>query len=99
MLHRSGFLCVLLALSSIATAAVPINDDWDNRIAMPPATVLTPAGFSNTQVDIAEATTAASDPLVVCKNGDPAQRGNSVWYSVRFVGTGQNFHINLSALG
>lgn len=99
MLHRLKLLALALGFSASATAAVPVNDDWSNRIAMAPAAVLTPTGYSDTQVDIAEATTEASDPLLVCKNGDPAQRGNSVWYSVRFVGAGQDFHINLSALG
>ena len=99
MLQRFGLASALCVGGTSAWAAAPVNDDWANRIAMPPATVLTPGGFSDVQAGIAEATTDATDPLVVCKNGDPAQRGNSVWYSLRLVGAGQNFHVNLSALG
>lgn len=99
MLQRFGLAAALCVGGTSAWAAAPVNDDWANRIAMPPATVLTPGGFSDVQAGIAEATTDATDPLVVCKNGDPAQRGNSVWYSLRLVGAGQNFHVNLSALG
>jgi len=33
------------------------------------------------------------------QDGDPAQRGNSVWYSLRLQGAGQFFHVNLAALG
>lgn len=99
MIQRFGVAAALCIGSTCGWAAAPDNDDWANRIAMPPAAVLTAGGFSDVQASIAEATTDATDPLVVCKNGDPAQRGNSVWYSLRLVGAGQNFHVNLSALG
>ncbi len=60
--------------------AQPANDNWANRIDIPLASLT--AGFINTQTDIANATTEASDPSMVCKGGDPAQRGNTVWYSL-----------------
>ena len=92
----------MLGLGMIASgsaAAVPANDDWANRIAINPTTLLAPGGYSNTQADIPDATTDASDPLLTCKNGDTNQRGNTVWYSLRFNGAGQSFYVNLRALG
>lgn len=89
----------MLVLSTPALAAPPINDDWSARIAIDPAVLQSPGGYSDAQATIAEATTDSSDPILPCKNGDVSQRGNTVWYSLRFNGAGQSFHVNLSALG
>ncbi len=89
-------LCMFTCASAFA---VPVNDNWADRTTINPATLLAPGGYSDSQSTISEATTEATDPLLPCKNGDPAQRGNTVWYGLRFVGAGQNFHVNLSALG
>jgi CSLREA domain-containing protein len=86
-------------VSAAVIAAPPVNDDWSSRIVIDPSVLLSPGGFADQQATIAEATTDATDPILPCKNGDVAQRGNTVWYSLRFVGAGQNFHINLAALG
>lgn len=102
MSRSSTLRCVLLCALGVATpvmAAPPSNDDWSSRISIDPLVLLSPGGFSNTQGAINEATTDPSDPILPCKNGDVAQRGNTVWYGLRFSGAGQNFHINLSALG
>lgn len=88
-----------LCLPDHALAAPPANDDWANRIVISPASVLAPGGYSDSQSSINEATTDASDPLLPCKNGDPAQRGNTVWYSLRLSGVGSAHYLNLSALG
>ncbi|MCB1611971.1 MAG: hypothetical protein KDI60_09490, partial [Xanthomonadales bacterium] len=79
--------------------SVPSNDDWANRIQINPATLQLPGGFSDSQPDIALATTEGTDPILACKNGDTQQRGNTVWYGLNFASPGQNFHVNLSALG
>lgn len=93
-----GLMC-LFALSTSAWAAPPPNDDWSARIAIDPTVLLSPGGYSDVQSTIAEATTDPGDPILPCKNGDVTQRGNTVWYSLRFNGAGQSFHVNLSALG
>jgi CSLREA domain-containing protein len=93
-------LAAAMAMPVVAFAgSAPVNDDWANRIQINPATLLTPGGFSDTQADIALASTAASDPILTCKNGDTQQRGNTVWYGLNFATPGQNFYVNLSALG
>lgn len=86
-------------VSGAALAAPPVNDEWSGRIAIDPSVLLSPGGSMDLQTTIAEATTQASDPILPCKNGDVAQRGNTVWYGLRFVGAGQHFHVNLAALG
>jgi len=67
MPYRSIFVVFTGVWSAAALAAPPVNDNWGDRIAMPPATVLSPRGFSDSQTSIADATTEASDPLLVCK--------------------------------
>lgn len=98
-MNRLLLPCAALALSTQVAAAPPPNDDWSGRIAINPATLQSPGGYSDVQATISEATTDATDPILPCKNGDVSQRGNTVWYSLRFNGAGQDFHVNLSALG
>lgn len=86
-------------LAAGALAAPPANDEWASRITIDPNVLVAPGGFSDTQSTINEATTDVTDPLLPCKNGDVTQRGNTVWYGLRFNGPGQTFHVNLSALG
>lgn len=91
-------LAMSLALGSgLALAQVPINDEWNNRIDIPLASL--GAGFNNTQPGIAEATISASDPLLVCKNGDPAQRGNTVWYHLDLSAQTAPVYLNSAAAG
>jgi CSLREA domain-containing protein len=75
-LFRFALFC---GFSTIATA-VPVNDNWADRIVIPLASLT--AGFVDTQAEIMDATTEATDPPLVCKSGDPAQRGNTVWYGL-----------------
>lgn len=70
----------LVLLATPVLAAPPVNDNWTGRITIPPASLSAPGGFTDTQGTIGEATTEASAPILVCKNVDPAQRGNTVWY-------------------
>lgn len=90
----------LILLATPLWAAPPTNDNWSGRISIPPASLAAPAGFTDAQATIGEATTEASDPILVCKNGDPAQRGNTVWYSLTLPGGANDiYYLNLSALG
>lgn len=103
MSHRS-MRCLVVGLVALMptlamAGSVPSNDDWANRIQINPATLQLPGGFSDSQPDIALATTEGTDPILACKNGDTQQRGNTVWYGLNFASPGQNFHVNLSALG
>ncbi len=75
-MFRFAFLC---GFSTIA-AAIPVNDNWADRITIPLASLT--AGFIDTQAEIMDATVEATDPPMVCKAGDPAQRGNTVWYGL-----------------
>ncbi len=43
------------------------------------------AGFSDSQ-ELAEATTEATDPSVICKIGNPLDRGNTAWYGLNTGG-------------
>lgn len=65
--------------SQTAQAVPPANDDWANRIQISAAQLS--AGFSDSQ-NLAEATTSASDPGVMCKIGNPTDRGNTAWYGL-----------------
>lgn len=68
-----------LALASVAfsiKALPPSNDDWAQRI------VVAALPFSNTLNNIAEATTADTDPRPFCRIGTPGQGVRSVWYSI-----------------
>lgn len=94
----SGLLMTLIATPVLA--APPVNDNWTGRIIIPAASLSSPGGYTDTQSAIGEATTEASDPILVCKNGDPAQRGNTVWYSLTLPGgANDTYYLNLSALG
>lgn len=72
-------LISLSLLSQSALAAPPANDNWTDRILIS-ATQLS-AGFSNSQ-ELGEATTEATDPGVICKIGNPLDRGNTAWYGL-----------------
>jgi CSLREA domain-containing protein len=90
----------LLVACAPLLAAPPANDDWAGRLVIAPASLSAPGGYTDSQPTIGEATTVTSDPLLVCKNGDPAQRGNTVWYSLTLPGgAGDSYYVNLSALG
>ena len=66
-------------VSQTALAAPPPNDDWANRVQISAAQLS--AGFSDNQ-NLAEATTAVTDPGVMCKVGNPTDRGNTAWYGL-----------------
>ena len=66
-------------LNHSAIAAPPPNDDWANRIQISAAQLA--AGFSDSQ-NLAKATTEATDPGVMCKVGNPTDRGNTAWYGL-----------------
>lgn len=83
--------------SPSAFALPPSNDDWANRIQILPAQLA--AGFSDSQSTIAEATVDAGDPLLVCKNGDPQQRGNTVWYALDLTAVSAPVYLNAAAIG
>lgn len=72
-------------VSQTVLAAPPPNDDWANRIQISAAQLS--AGFSDSQ-NLAEATTAATDPGVMCKIGNPVDRGNTAWYGLTTGATG-----------
>lgn len=94
---------LLLVVSSVfcagtALAQSPVNDEWSGRIAIPVGTLA--AGFADSQTGIGDASTDASDPLLVCKAfGDPLQRGNTVWYQLDLSAQAQPLYLNLGAGG
>ena len=76
-LTRLPFTLVCLSLlTQGALAAPPVNDSWADRILISSSQLST--GFSNSQ-DLAEATTETTDPSVICKIGNPLDRGNTAW--------------------
>lgn len=84
-----------LLLSFSAVAAPPANDSWASRTVIPVAGLS--GGYSDTVSTVGEATTDNTDPLVICKIGDPNTRGNTVWYGLT---TGpQAIHVQLRAGG
>jgi CSLREA domain-containing protein len=90
-------LCRYFALlvSASAVAAPPANDNWATRTAIPVTSLTT--GFTDTLSTVGEATIETTDPLAICKIGDPTARGNTVWYS---ISTGaQAIYINARASG
>lgn len=93
---RSSFL-LACAVSGSALALPPVNDEWANRIPIPPGQLA--GGFGDSQADIAEATVDTSDPLLVCKNGDTQQRGNTVWYALDLSAASTPVYLNAAALG
>ena len=77
---RLPFTLVCLSLlTQGALAAPPVNDSWADRILISSSQLST--GFSNSQ-DLAEATTETTDPSVICKIGNPLDRGNTAWYGL-----------------
>jgi len=69
----------LSVFSQGAFAAPPVNDNWADRIMI--SAVQLGAGFSNSQ-ELTEATTETTDPGVICKIGNPLDRGNTAWYGL-----------------
>jgi hypothetical protein len=78
-LNRTAVFLSLFAASGVH-AAPPANDQWANRIVI--STAQLSAGFANTQADMGEATTDASDPFVGCEISNPDTIGNTVWYEL-----------------
>ncbi len=84
-MRLTSFLSVLTAVffsnlvSQNAHAAPPANDTWANRIQISAAQLT--AGFSDSQ-NLAEASTETTDPGVMCKIGNPLDRGNTAWYGL-----------------
>jgi CSLREA domain-containing protein len=68
-----------LRLSQGVFAVPPSNDDWANRIQI--SMTQLSAGFSDSQ-DLTEATTESMDPNILCKVGNPDDRGNTAWYGL-----------------
>ncbi len=98
----SPMLPKLAALLSFAVGGSPAaagvsNDSWAQRVNIPIAGLA--SGFNFSQSDIGGATTDPGDPLLVCKNGDPAQRGNTVWFSIDLTAESQPVWVNTSAIG
>lgn len=90
-------LLPLLFAALPALAGGPINDNWSGRTAINPATL--GSGFVDSQGSIGDATVEGTDPLLVCKNGDGTQRGNTVWYQLDLSAASGPTYINLSAAG
>ena len=81
MYNRAArYIAILFLISAGIAKAQPANDTYVGRIVIPLASLT--SGFVDTQTDIGLATVDASDPTVVCKVGDPNQRGNTVWYEI-----------------
>jgi CSLREA domain-containing protein len=85
----------LLSIGSCATAAIPANDQWANRIVISAAQLA--GGFSNVQSDINEATTESTDPQVSCEISNPDTTGNTVWYELN-IGA-QDTYVKVSGAG
>lgn len=98
MVDRMKVFGLLVLLSAHATAGGPANDAWIDRVMIPPASLA--AGFSQSVTDVASATVSGTDPIIPCKNGDPAQRGNTLWYGLDLTGEpGTVRYLNIDAAG
>src|SRR5690348_4051021 len=89
----------LLALGVAASAtATPLNDAWNDRIAIPAVASGTP--FSTSEGGAAFATSEAGDPATPCNAGPtgvPGAGTNSLWYS--YTTGAQTEYVNLSTQG
>lgn len=89
----------LLALGVAASAtATPLNDAWNDRIAIPAVASGTP--FSTSEGGAAFATSEAGDPATPCNAGPtgvPGAGTNSLWYS--YTTGAQAEYVNLSTQG
>ena len=95
-------LAAFTTLLTLAIAAPPAtagasNDTWAQRVVIPVPSLA--GGFNHTQPDVSGATTEASDPILTCKNGDPSQRGNTLWYSLDLTGQNVPAFVNGTAAG
>ncbi len=90
-------LLLLVLVAQRGFAGGPVNDFWEMRTPIPVASLN--AGFSDSITNVASATTTGTDPLLVCKNGDPQQRGNTLWYGLNLSAEQQPVFVNIGADG
>lgn len=78
ILHLSTFFLAVVTVVRgwwLAPAVTPLNDNWANR------EVVAALPFTDIESGILDASLEATDPILLCRNGNIAQGRHSVWYS------------------
>lgn len=86
-----------LLVGGPALGAPPPNDDWDQRTTITLAAAA--SAFNDTLPAIGEATSAATDPQLSCRNQALGQPGNTVWYRLDLSAARDPLYLSIDATG